>query len=224
MTAPNTAAEQNAVEKHAAQSQADKEINFRNLQAKYQKELDKANAERAELENQLKALKNAQHSTDDDDDDGESYVDKRKLEKKLNSFERKLEDKIDKRAEEKARIMMYEDKRQTWLKTNPDFYDVLKDAEKFANDHPELAETILNMPEGFERQKLVYKNIKALYTAQEKAKTSGIQEKIDANRRSPFYQPSGIGNAPYSGGGDFSTTGQKNAYEKMQELKKKMRI
>jgi hypothetical protein len=33
-----------------------------------------------------------------------------------------------------------------------------------------------------------------------------------------------VANAPYSSVGDFSSTGQKQAYEKMQELKNRLRI
>ncbi len=97
-------------------------------------------------------------------------------------------------------------------------------AQKFADNDPELAETILQMPEGFERQKLVYKNIKALGLHKPAQKQSTIQEKIDQNRRSPYYQASGVGSAPYASQGDFSAGGQKNAYEKMLELKKNLRI
>jgi hypothetical protein len=80
------------------------------------------------------------------------------------------------------------------------------------------------MPEGFERQKLVYKNIKALGLHKPEEKAPSIQDKVDANRRSPYYQPSGVGSAPYAPVGDFSANGQKAAYEKMQELKSKLRI
>ena len=80
------------------------------------------------------------------------------------------------------------------------------------------------MPEGFERQKLVYKNIKALGVHKPEQKQPSIQDKVDANKRSPFYQPNGVGSAPYSSVGDFSAGGQKNAYEKMQQLKSKLRI
>jgi hypothetical protein len=51
-----------------------------------------------------------------------------------------------------------------------------------------------------------------------------IQETIDKNRKGPFYQPTGVGTAPYAGGGDFSPTGQKSAYDKMQELKARLRL
>ena len=55
-------------------------------------------------------------------------------------------------------------------------------------------------------------------------KGPSIQDKIDSNKRSPYYQPSGISAAPYAGGGDFSPAGQKNAYAKLQELKSRLRI
>ena len=79
------------------------------------------------------------------------------------------------------------------------------------------------MPEGFERQKLVYQNIKELGVDKPEQKQSTIQEKVDANRRSPFYQPTGVGTAPYATSGDFSQTGQKQAYAKMKELQARLR-
>jgi hypothetical protein len=115
-------------------------------------------------------------------------------------------------------------KQEMWLENNPDFYEVLGNAEKFAQRSPKLAETILRMPEGFERQKLVYQNIKELGLHKPETKAPSIQDKIDANKRSPYYQPSGVGTAPYASAGDFSAVGQKNAYDKMQELKSRLRM
>jgi hypothetical protein len=99
----------------------------------------------------------------------------------------------------------------------------MQHAEKFAQKDPELAETILNMPDSFERQKLVYKSIKALGVHKPEVQAPSIQDKIDANRRSPYYQPSGPGSAPYQSQGDFSPAGQKNAYAKMKELQNRLR-
>ncbi len=80
------------------------------------------------------------------------------------------------------------------------------------------------MPESFERYKLVYKNIKALGLHKPSPKEPTLEEKLAANRKSPYYQPSGEASAPYQSAGNFSLDGQKQAYEKMQELKKHMRI
>ncbi len=113
----------------------------------------------------------------------------------------------------------------SWLESNPDFYETLQQhAEKLPQRAPKLAESILRMPDSFERQQLVYNNIKALGLDKPQPKESSIQEKIDANRRAPYYQPTGVGSAPYASAGDFSSSGQKNAYDKMQELKNRLRL
>lgn len=201
----------------------DKEYNFRQLEQKFQRQLEQERAARLEAERIAQEAQAKKHVTDDEED-SEPYVDHKKLTRKLADFEKNMEKKIDQRAEEKARFLLENQKRESWLKQNPDFYDVLQHAEKFAQQDPELAETILEMPDTFERQKLVYKNIKALGVHKPKPTEPPIQQKIDANRRSPYYQPSGIGSTPYTSQGDFSQAGQKNAYDQMQKLKAQLRI
>jgi len=200
---------------------SDKELNFRRLEERYQRELAAERAEKERLQKEMQQKQKVEDTSDEDDD--EPYIDKKRFNKTLSSFEKKIEEKIEKKAEEKARLLLEQQKQQTWLKQNPDFYDVMQHAEKFAQHDEELAETILQMPEGFERQKLVYKTIKAMGIHKPK-QDSEIQQKIDANRRGPYYQPSNIGTAPYSHSGDFSKTGQKSAYDKMQELKERLRL
>ena len=208
------------------QPKNDKEYNFRQLEAKYQRQLaeERAAREEAEKRAQEATIRKNQTVEEDDDDDSEPYVEPKKLNKKLASFERRLEEKIDRKAEEKARQITAQKEQENWLKDNNDFYDLMQKAEQFATEHPRLAESILRMPEGFERQKLVYTNLKALGYDKPREKQPSIQDKIEANKRSPYYQSSGVGNAPYAMAGDFSTTGQKQAYAKMQELKNKMRL
>ena|SRR5271154_838775 len=203
----------------------DKEYNFRQLEAKYQRELAQERARREEAERIASDMKNQRAQIQEDESDNEPYVDHKKFEKKMSAFEKRMEEKIEKKTEEKARVLIEGEKRDLWMRQNPDFYDVLQHAERFSQENPELAETILEMPEGFERQKLVYTNIKALRLDKPEQKQPSVQDKIDANRRSPYYQPSGVGAAPYNAGqGDFSPAGQKNAYAKMQELKSRMRV
>jgi hypothetical protein len=117
-----------------------------------------------------------------------------------------------------------EERKSNWIKQNPDFYKVLEHAEKLANKDPELAESILEMPESFERQKLVYKSIKAMRLHEPEHKEPSVQEKVDANRRGPFYQPASSGTAAYASSSDFTPTGQKEAYKHMMELKSRLRI
>lgn len=203
---------------------SDKELNFRQLEAKYERQLAQERAARIEAERIAQEARRPSDNSDDDEDASEPYVDHKRLNKKLAKFGEQTKQQTQSEVNNAVQQALKEERKQNWIKQNPDFYEVLQYAEKFAQKDPELAETILEMPEGFERQKLVYKNIKALGLHKPETKGPSIQEKIDANRRSPYYQPSGIGSAPYASAGDFSPSGQKNAYEKMQELKNKLRL
>jgi len=195
-----------------------KEDNLRYMREKYEAQIQQERAARLELERALQE----RNTKSDDEDDSEPYVDHKRLNKTLSSFEKKLEEKFNRTVEEKARGMLATQKKEDWLKKNSDFYEVMQHAEKIYHTDPELAETILELPDNFERQKLVYKNIKALGLDKPAQKQPSVQEKIDANRRSPYYQPSGMATAGYSSGGDFSATGQEQAYKKMQELKARL--
>jgi hypothetical protein len=162
----------------------------------------------------------------DEDSYDEPYVDERRLNKKLERFEERFTKKVDEVADHRARQMVEQERNSQFLKQNPDFSQILSPEiiEKFAQKHPEIAEPMLEMPEGFARQKLLYQNIKALGIHKPAVAAPSIQETIDKNRKSPFYQPTGVNAGPYSGGGDFSAAGQKGAYEKVQELKARLRL
>jgi len=212
-------AENQEVEAQVSQKSNDKELNFRALEAKYERKLAEERQARLELEQRLK-----QPVQVDEDESDEPYVDHKRLNKKLSKLGEITQSEIQKAMEHAKNNAKEELRQEMWIENNPDFYETLKSAERFAEKAPKLAESILRMPEGFERQKLVYQNIKALGLDQPEKKPPSIQEKIDANRRSPYYQPSGIGTAPYASQGDFSPAGQKNAYDKLQELKRNLRI
>jgi len=204
---------------------SDKELNFRMLEAKYEKALAQERSARLEAEKAAhEALAKRQQINDDDDNDDEPYIDQKKLKKKLDKFGEQTKVQTQSEINRAVQVALQEERKNNWLKSNNDFYDVLQHAEKLAQRDPELAESILEMPEGFERQKLVYKNIKALGLHKPEVKQTSIQEKVDSNKRSPYYQPSGVGTAPYSTMSDFSAGGQKQAYEKMQQLKQNLRL
>jgi len=212
--------EQDQVSTQQPQEQlSNKELNFRKQEQMYQRLL-------AEKEERLRALEQQVHQKqqEPEDDDSEPYVDNKKLHRTLNNFSQTTKSDIEKAMEVAKQKAKEELRNEMWMETNPDFYEVMQHAERFAQRAPKLAETILKMPEGFERQKLVYQNIKELGLDRPEQKAPSIQDKIDANRRSPYYQPSGVGSAPYAQVGDFSSSGQKNAYDKMQELKKSLRL
>lgn len=201
----------------------DKELNFRALESKYQRELERERAARIEAE-RIAQERIQMHSKDDEDDDSEPYVDHKKLNKKLAKFGEQTKNQTQTEIKQAVQVALHEERKTNWMKQNSDFYDVLQHADKLMLKDPDLAESILDMPDTFERQKLVYKNIKALGLHRPEEKKTSIQDKVDANRRSPYYQPSGVGSAPYSSSSDFSASGQKQAYDKMQELKNKLRL
>lgn len=202
---------------------SDKELNFRRLESKYQKELAYERAKREEIEKRIQEYEKKTQEPEEDDD-AEPYVDHKKLEKKLNKFAQHSQQQTQNEIKKAVQQAIQEERKQNWIKNNPDFYDVLQHAEALALQAPDLAESILEMPDSFERQKLVYKNIKVLGLDKPKQKEPSIQEKIDLNRRSPFYQPSNVAAAPYSSYGNFSESGQKQAYEKMKELQSRLRL
>src|ERR1700728_1815975 len=201
---------------------SDKELNFRMLEQKYQKERAQERAARLEAERIAQERSNA--ALQDADNDDEPYVDRKKLDKTLQRFGEKSRQDTQTEIQKAVQIALQEERRGNWLKNNADFYEVLQHADKFAQKDPELAESILEMPEGFERQKLVYKSIKAMGLHRPDVKQPSIQDTIDAKRRGPYYQPSGVGAAPYESAGNFSPDGQKQSYQKMQELKNRLRI
>ena len=184
MTAQNQ--QENQVQE---QKPSDKELNFRAQEQKYQRMIEQERAARLEAERIAQEAMKA-HSKDDDDDDSDPYVDHKKLNKKLAKFGEKAKQETQSDINQAVQVALREERKNNWLKSNPDFNDVLQHAEKLLQKDPDLAESILEMPEGFERQKLVYKNIKALGLHKPEVKQPSIQEKVDANRRSPYYQPS----------------------------------
>jgi len=199
----------------------DKELNFRALEAKHKRELEQERQARIEAEKRVQEIQSKQQQQDDEED--EPYVAPKKLDKKLAQFSQNTQLDIQKSMEIVKQQAKEEMKQEMWLEKNNDFYNVMQHAQKLYEEDKEMAETILTMPDNFDRQKLVYKTIKKLGLHEEK-KTPSIQDKIDSNRKSPYYQPSGVASAPYAATGDFSDVGQKNAYTKMQELKNRLRM
>lgn len=203
---------------------ASQEYNFAKMRKLIEEERQARLAAEERLQQLQRIAQERQQEIEPEEEDDDPYVDKKKLERKLSSFEKKLEQKIEQKAEMKARALLEQEKRESYLRENKDFYHVMSEdnLERFSQEHPRLAENFLRMPEGFERQKLVYETMKTLQF--EKEKKSSIQDKIDMNKKSPYYQPSNIANSPYAAQGDFSPTGQKAAYDKLQQLKNSLRI
>lgn len=199
---------------------SDKEINFRKQEAMYQRMLDERERRIQELEQERLAAKAPMNEDDDEETPDEPYVDHKKLKKKLAKVGQSTQSEIQRASQQVKESVKEEIRQEMWLENNPDFFEVLKLADKFAAKAPKLAENILRMPEGFERQKLVYNTIKEMGIDKPEQKQSSVQDKINANRQSPYYQPSGVGSAPHNAtAGDFSEAGMKAAHEKVKALK-----
>ncbi len=201
-------------------------VQMRRLLEQERGEKERLMQEKQKLEKEREQFIKPRAPADDDDETDDPYVDSRTLKKKLSSLESKFEGIVERKAEEKARAMIDDERRKSYLKQNADFEQTMQPEvlEKFAQKCPGLAEAILNMPDGFERQKLVYESIKTSGINKKEEGPSTIQQKIDANRKSPYYSPSGVGTAPYATASDYSPSGQKAAYQKLKELKDRLRI
>jgi hypothetical protein len=204
----------------------DKEFNFRALEAKnaaVQRQLESERQERERVQRELEELRTRSSSQDDSSDD-EPYIDKKRLNKELAKYDASSKKQTKEEIQQTVQQAVAAERERMWLGTNTDFYDVMQHAEKIVQKDPELAETILQMPDTFERKKLVYRSIKTMGLHQPEPKQPSIQEKIDNNKKHLYYAQTSATNPPYAGAGDFSESGQKTAYDKMQELKKRMRL
>ena len=215
-----------------AQKPSDKELNFRKQEEMFKRQLEQERSARMAAEEKVNQfaqqhLNKAHVLDDDDDDDNEPYVDRKRLKKEFGRVVKQVSNDTDTKIHNAVQSALASERQTQWMRQNPDFQEIMSHAQSFADRDPEMAEIILNMPEGFERQKLVYKNIKALGLHKKQEATPGIQDKIDSNRRSPYYQPSGMSAPGYgitNGGKDVSPAEGQNAYKKMQELKSRLRI
>lgn len=210
---------------------SDKELNFRKLEGRLEQERQarqQAEERLSQLEKSMNEKKS--HSDDEDEPSDEPYVDQKRLQKAQARMEKKIVGETEGRIQQEIHTAIINERKQNWLDNNPDFPEIMEHAQTFADKYPKMAKSILNMPKGFEREQLVYEAIKDLGVHKKEEPKSTIQDKIDQNRRSPFYQPSGVASAPYSGPIGFdraqasSPIVQKNAYDQMKSLQNRLGI
>lgn len=209
---------------------SDKELNFRKLEERYERMLQEERQKRAEAEAAIQQQQQKRHVSPDEDeeDDSEPYVDRRRLKKELKSFASSSKQETQSEIQKAVAVALEKERQQSWMDHNPDFYDVMQHAESLAQKAPNMAKTILNMPDGFERQKLVYNAIKELGINKKEEPKTSIQDEIKNNKKGNYYTPSGQGTAPYQGyvvgNKDWSPSEGANAYKQMQALKNKLRL
>lgn len=205
----------------------DKAHNFELMRRRLEKtEAARLEAEQrlAQLEKQLQQKQQSRAQEDEDEYTDEPYVDHRRLKKELNKVAPKIKEETLGDVRQLVRDVMQQERQALWMKNNPDYYDVMQHAQRLADKDPELAETILEMPEGFERNKLVYKNIKAFELHKKPEERSSIQEKIDRNKQHPGYQPTGVSpganGMPFiSGQRDYSPDEGRAAIERIKQIR-----
>ena len=216
----NTSLESQNEQMQAAPAKKDKEYNFEQLR----KQLEAERKAREEAEERAKQYELSKSSNDEDEDEDDPYIDRRYFSKKIKELESSWEKKMDEKAHARAAALLEQEKEKSYLKEHPDFNDIMNEEvlSKFQEEHPILAESYLRMPEGFQRQKMVYETVKALNIKKEKERT--MQDQINQRNKGAYYQPSSMASGSYAAQGDFSPQGRKAAYDKMQELKKRLRL
>jgi hypothetical protein len=201
-----------------------KDYNFAQVRKQLQESTraaEQAKREAEQAKQELEALKRGRDEQEDYDSSSEPYVEHRTLDKRIKKLEENFEKKIERQAEMKARAIFEQHQQQTFLRNNPDFNEIMSPEllQKFGDKHPSIAESLMAMPDSFDRQKLVYENIKALGIHKPPEKPP-IQETIEKRRVSAYYQPTEASTPPYAANPDCSEAGQKAAYEKIQAIMK----
>lgn len=207
-----------------AETPKDKEYNFRALESKYKQELQKEKEKFDSLQKELSEIKSYMQKKQEPEEDEDPYIDHKKFEKKIQQYDKQRQEKDQSAIQTAIQKAIEEDRKERWLEKNSDFYEILKNADKLYEMDQELAETILKMPDTFERQKLVYKNIKALGLHQEKKNETSTQDKVNQRRQGGYYHPTSQSASPYASQGDFSPSGQKAAFDQMKSLQKRLKL
>lgn len=206
------------------QAQTEQQLNFARLRQEKERFAQLAEQEkqaRLQLEERLRQFeqsKSRQEDPDDDEEDSEPYVDRKKLNKVLSKWEQKFDQKV----EEKVAKRLEDERKKDYLirlkSEYKDFDEVLnaETAEKFSQDHPGLAKNILDLPDEYQRTKMAYETMKSL-GVHKKPEAKPIQDKINENQRQLYFRPSTV-SGPGTNSVDFSVQGQKAAFDKMKQL------
>lgn len=182
---------------------SDKELNFRKLEAA--REQDREARIRAEMEAQMlrremEEIKQMLQPKEKDPLDGvEDYVDPARLiakfDKERSAFERKAKE-IAKKTYEELEQQKVENEKKNYLqrlkKDLPDFDQVMNEASisQLEKIDPVFLETVLAVPDDYERRLMTYKKLKSLSKPEEK---KSIQTKVVENQQNPYYIPNGSG-------------------------------
>lgn len=222
----------------AQNGHSDKELNFRQLEASREaerkaKEVEKEARMRAEFEaemlkRELEEIKQMLQPKEKDPlDEVEDYVDPDRLKAKL-KIERAA---LERKAKDIAKQTYDEIKREEQEKEKRDFLGRLKkeypDYDQVMNENnlltlekvdPLFLDTVLAIPDDYERRKKTYAKLKALPQPEEKV---SIKEKVVENQQNPYYIPAGSGTPTAVEFDIRSKSARDAAYAKLKSAQRK---
>jgi hypothetical protein len=122
---------ENTPQSQVQEQQNNKELNFRALEQKYQKQLEQERSARLEAERIANEARQKYMAPVDDDDDSEPYVDKKRLRKEQDRFGEKIKQETQSEINKAVQQALYQERNQNWMRQNPDHEEVMKHANWF---------------------------------------------------------------------------------------------
>lgn len=176
--------------------------NFARLEKAKQEECDariRAEMEREMLRKQLDEIRQANQPKEEDPLDGvDDYIDKERLQlirqKDKVAFQKEAEMIANRTYEARRR----EEEKQNFLpRLKSQFHDydsVMSEANiaKLEQTSPAFLKTVLKIDDDYERRLLTYEYLKSQIGKIEEPKSS-IQDRVEENKRNPYYSPAGSG-------------------------------
>lgn len=210
---------------------SDKELNFRKLEAAREAEREarvRAEMQNESLRNELSEIKQMLQPKEKDPlDDVEDYVDRNRLQAKLDKERahfKKEAKAIAKQTYEEEKIR---DEKQNFLQRLhaqfPDYDQVMNETNlgNLEKLDPVFLETVLEVPDDYARRAKTYKKLKSLQTKPKVEEQMSIKEKVEANTSNPFFIPPSTGTPS---GVEFDTRSKEardQAYAKLKAAQRR---
>lgn len=214
---------------------SDKELNFRKLEeARLREREEKMRLEMQNetLQNELKEIKEYLKPKERDPfEDIDDYIEpevKKALVDKFNrfgsSFERKAEEIAEKKYQEIQRQKEEAEKKNFLPKLQNEFNDfdqvmTEQNIMEIGEKDPTFLQTVLMVPDEYEKRKFLYQRIKANKSNAEPEKT--VQDRVRQNQKNPYHVPSSA--SPTSDAIDFdldSPGARESAYQKLRSAQR----
>lgn len=185
------------------QSNSDKALNFRRLEAAKEQEREariRAELQAEQLRKEVDAIKQMLTPQEKDPlDDMDGYVEpamlRAKLEKERAAYERRAEE-IARKTYEEHKKRDYESNYMQRLKQEFSDFDQVMTQDNLVlleEADPVFVEAVLDNPDEYKRRKMAYLKVKSLKSQAKKVEEPSIRQTVEENARNPFHIPSGSG-------------------------------